>query len=247
MEDMAASTVMMKKVLIATENSINTLNEEINELQIQLDSGQGLEDMLRTTLIEVTGRSDNGSSVHGQQFSHRSSVLSGMKERLEICLDLNKELATMYINLQDSHISTKHDFIRCYEKFVLANDSLKDAQNIYDLHMRLHKAMESYYNLRGLQTRAGLVRFEQMYSSSSEKLDRIQKELRHRLDTIAEFLNMSTVDFTGRESIVKIDQNVFTITAPPMSGVPAKISSFRTKRFSPSKSNLNKSQAIEVA
>lgn len=189
--DMASSSVMMNKLLLSNERAIDELNEELIELNLQLDSEKDLSSKLKKSLQQVQERAMHHGKQHELQAEQRTASWEELKQNLEISLQENKELAIQYINLQNEHISKKNSFINRYEKAVIAQDALQDKQTLCELHTRLHKALKCYYELRGIQTRAGLSRFEEMTRRSNIKLERVQRELETSTRNISAFLTAS--------------------------------------------------------
>jgi len=186
--DMASSSVMMNKLLLSNQNAIDDLNDELNELQIQLDSGQGLESKLRDSLLETKDRSCLQRNIHSNQLMCRQNTLVTSKDILATSLDKNKKLASKYIEFQTEHINEKNLFVNTYEKSVLAQETLKDKKNLCELHARLHEALKCYYHLRGVQTKVGLKHFNEMTKKSNKKLENIQDQLEVSLTNITSFL-----------------------------------------------------------
>lgn len=77
-------------------------------------------------------------------------------------------------------------------KFLLTSECfhviLRSYLQLFDFRTRLHKALECYYKLRGAQTRAGIVRFEERAKQNGQRLQHIQESLKETLDNITEFL-----------------------------------------------------------
>lgn len=201
--DMSSSSIMMNKLLLANQNAIDELNDEIDELQIQLDSGQGLETALRESLQKVEERSLDNSKRHIFQKQCRTETLHILKEQVDLALQMNREVAMVYIKLQNNHIDQKNQFLSVYEKSLIAHDSLVDKENLCELHTRLHEAMKCYYQLRGIQTKAGLSRFDQMTHASNKKLENVQKSLEVATSNITAFLKANNTTHGHIQQMVK--------------------------------------------
>lgn len=226
MEDMEASMIMMRRVITATKNTIEIVMEELDELTIQRDSSLGREESLKGMLTQMKERSSADEQAFGDRMEDRGQFLENTQEHLKRALVENKRLAAEYLRLQNLHINSRMEFTGCYEKNENSTDNLKDTEVICSLHARLHEAMKSYYRLRGLQTRAGLSRFEQMNQSNSKKLAGIEDELKISLKNIESFLSdgHAQVDVTrtavGTEDTSLTDTKTVQLkSAPPRCAV----------------------------
>jgi len=191
--DMASSAVIMNRLLLANQKAMQELNEEIEELQIQIENGQGIELKLRESLANVKERSSNQKEQHTIQKESRTKALDKLKDEIEGALLDNRTLAERYVEYQNCHMDQKNAFISSYEKALIAHDSLKDKENLCDLHTRLHEALECYYQLRGIQTKASLSRFEKMTHHSNRKLENIQTNLEVATRNITLFLKANNL------------------------------------------------------
>eukprot|EP00794_Sanderia_malayensis_P004758 gene4758-5384_t len=189
MHDMASSSVMMNRVLLSTQETIEELSEELNELNIQLQAGQGITETLRSTLKQVEDRDIHGATEHDLHMRKRETVLVKLKDGLDKALEQNKELARNYTMAQNQHVLEKDKLLNTYEAALLSEDSLKDKKEMVSFRNRLHKALECYYKLRGIQTRAGILRFEQLSEENGQRLLSIQHALQDTLKNIGLFLD----------------------------------------------------------
>ena len=79
-------------------------------------------------------------------------------------------------------------FIPCWHLYWLISFLILLFHQLFDFRGRLHKALESYYKLRGLQTRAGLARFELLTEENGKRLTVIKDNLKTSIDNISRFL-----------------------------------------------------------
>ena len=173
LKELSPSSVSVEKRLDADRNTIEILLDELKELETQTESDQGLENILKQVYKAAVDRSSQSSSLHQQLMAQRHSFRDDQKLRLQTELHNNKALCSMYVRCQQRHERIKHKMIGSCEKSLLANEQLKDAENICDLHARLHEAMKSYYKLRGTQTKMALLRFQEMSDESNGQIQRI--------------------------------------------------------------------------
>eukprot|EP00112_Aurelia_sp_Birch-Aquarium-sp1_P003012 Seg1338.1 transcript_id=Seg1338.1/GoldUCD/mRNA.D3Y31 product="Coiled-coil domain-containing protein 178" protein_id=Seg1338.1/GoldUCD/D3Y31 len=188
MQDMAQSSVMMNRVLLSTQEAIEELSEELNELTIQLESGQGITETLETTLKQLRARSSKGTEDHQIHMNARERSLKGLQVGLEKALEKNKALAKGYTSIQNTHLVEKDKLLNVYEIAVLSQNTLKDKKELCDFQARIHQALQSYYKLRGVKTRAGILRFEELTGQNGERLVKIKGDLKGTLENITEFL-----------------------------------------------------------
>jgi len=188
LSDMASSSIMMNRLLLSNQNAIQELNDEIAELQIQLDSGQGLEMTLRQSLSSVQERSKCQHEKHSTLKEGREKTLIRLKEEVVTALNENQTVAEEYIQLQSQHMNRKNQFLSSYEKSLIAQEKLSDKENLCELHGRLHEALKCYYQLRGIQTKATLSRFERMAFQSNVKLQNVQTSLEVATKNVSAFL-----------------------------------------------------------
>ena len=199
--DMESSTQMMTKFLSANTTSIEELEEEIAELQLQVEAAIRLEDSLKASLSEVQNRSMNQQTKHDNLMSGRRYTLDNISKLLTDSLTENDRLATKYINIQSDHINTKNDFINAYEKSTIAQEGLRDKETLCELHTRLHDALKCYYQLRGIQTKAGLSNFENMTRNTYSRLREIQVQLERCINNVSVFLKATSKSLDGGASV----------------------------------------------
>ncbi|XP_065062478.1 coiled-coil domain-containing protein 178-like [Rhopilema esculentum] len=188
MQDMASSSVMMNRALLSTQEAIEELSEELNELKIQLQAGQGIKETLEETLGQLKARGSKGEQEHVDHMDRRERTLLGLQDGMQKSLTENTQLAKLYSSMQNEFMAAKDKLLTVYENALLTANGLKDKKELFDFRTRLHKALECYYKLRGIQTRAGILRFEQLTDENGERLVQIQNSLQDTLDNITGFL-----------------------------------------------------------
>lgn len=189
MQDMTSSSVMMNRVLLSTQEAIEELSEELKELDIQQHAGQGILETLEITLKQLKERGMKSSKEHSDHLRKRENALELIESKLKVSLDENTKLAKLYSTTQNDFMVDKDEFLRMYEIAILKENSVKDKKELFDFRTRLHKALECYYKLRGVQTRAGIAKFEQLSHQNGERLVKIQTSLNETLNHINGFLN----------------------------------------------------------
>ncbi|KAJ7387735.1 hypothetical protein OS493_001078 [Desmophyllum pertusum] len=163
MADMEASSQMMNKVIATTQETINDLNEEMTELKIQIETGFETEQDLKKSLQQLEERLRRGKDSHGMHMCDRDRVLSTNQGGVKTSLSENKKLAIVY-------------------------QSLKDHRELFVLQGRMREALEYFYRLRGLQSKADIAEFELKCIKNGDKLVTLQSEMMRVTEHINRFL-----------------------------------------------------------
>ncbi|XP_022102593.1 coiled-coil domain-containing protein 178-like [Acanthaster planci] len=186
--DMAKSQSVMHKVITTTEESIAELTEDLEEITIQLTSGQKQQDELKDSLTQVTQRMEEGSSKHLENMKARREVLEQLESDLKENLRENKELAHQYRLKQQEHLKLKEELLDGLEGRLSLEASIKDHKQLGGLQLRLHHALVQYYHIRGLFNQNELMRFEEMSAENCQRIQSLQREMDQAIDTISSFL-----------------------------------------------------------
>ncbi|XP_071807760.1 coiled-coil domain-containing protein 178-like [Asterias amurensis] len=186
--DMAKSQGFMLKVITSTEETIAELSENLEEITIQLNSGQKQQDGLKDSLSEVTQRIQEGGSQHLEHMKARSEVLEKLEIDLKECLRQNKTLAHQYRLKQQEHLKVKEKFLDGLEGRISLESSLKDHKQLSGLQFRLHHALVRYYHIRGLFNKNELMRFDEMSAENAHRIQTLQGDMDNAIDTISHFL-----------------------------------------------------------
>ncbi|XP_038056711.1 coiled-coil domain-containing protein 178-like [Patiria miniata] len=186
--DMAKSQSVMLKVITSTEETIAELTEDLEELTIQVKSGQKQQDDLQDSLTQVTQRMEEGGSKHLEHMKARREMLAQLESDLRESLRENKELAHQYRLKQQEHLKMKEQLLDSLEGRISLEASIKDHKQLSGLQLRLHHALVRYYHIRGLFNQNELMRFEEMSAENSQRVESLQTEMDQAINTISSFL-----------------------------------------------------------
>lgn len=213
MADMESSSQMMNKVIATTQESINDLNEEMTELKIQIETGFETEQDLKKSLQQLEERIRRGKENHELHMCERNTVLTTNQGGVTTALSENKKLAVIYQRLQNTFLNNKAALMRLVERRVNNEGSLKDHRELYVLQGRMREALEYFYRLRGLQSKADIANFELMCVKNGDKLGTLRSEMMRVIEHINRFLeaNNAAHDVISMEA-AKIAQTPTTGT-----------------------------------
>ncbi|XP_066272114.1 coiled-coil domain-containing protein 178-like [Branchiostoma lanceolatum] len=197
--EMERSLVIMNKITVTTENAIAELQQELEELNIQIQDLQRTEDMLRSSLNEVTSRRSGLDGQHRKHMDERSSVLSQNQENLEDALQYNKKLAEEYRRLMDEKLNVKDTQLQEMDARVKMESSLKDLKELSGLQSRLHLALVQYFDLRGAYNQAGLARMEAVGQETGKRILVLQDGMNDAVQEITGFLKGQLDGSAARE------------------------------------------------
>lgn len=211
MADMESSTQMMNKAIATTQECINDLNEEMTELKIQIETGFETEQDLKKSLLQLEERISRGKESHELHMCERNTVLTTNQAGVTTALSQNKKLAVIYQKLQNTFLNNKAALLRLVERRVNNEGSLKDHRELYVLQGRMREALEYFYRLRGLQSRADIADFELKCVTNGDKLVTLQSEMMRVIEHINRFLeaNNAAHDIISMEA-AKIAQTPAT-------------------------------------
>ncbi|XP_065668253.1 coiled-coil domain-containing protein 178 isoform X2 [Hydra vulgaris] len=181
--------VNIEKSISIIEAAINDLNEENEELDTAINLNTNIENTLKSALKEIAiDRFEAQAEVHKGRMLQRNQVLQKAQEQVQEVRLINAILARKYSLLQSKHISIKNEFVNTYEKFTLAQDSLRDKQNLCKTFAQLHAALECVFKDREIQTKLGIAKFSQMTIKNATEISEIRNKLKIVVDRISEFL-----------------------------------------------------------
>ncbi|KAK2574373.1 Coiled-coil domain-containing protein 178 [Acropora cervicornis] len=188
MADMESSSQMMNKVIATTQESLDDLSEEMTELKIQIEAGFATEQDLKKSLQQIEGRIKLGNESHRSHMSERDAALKTNQAGVTAALSENKKLALRYQKLQNAYLNDKAALLRLLEGRVNNEDSLKEHRELLVLQARMRQALEYFYRLRGLQSKADIADFELKCIANGEKLVTLQSEMMKVIEHINRFL-----------------------------------------------------------
>lgn len=188
MADMESSSQMMNKVIGTTQESLDDLSEEMTELKIQIEAGFATEQDLKKSLQQIEGRIKLGNESHRSHMSERDAALKTNQTGVTAALSENKKLALQYQKLQNAYLNDKAALLRLLEGRVNNEDSLKEHRELLVLQARMRQALEYFYRLRGLQSKADIADFELKCIANGEKLVTLQSEMMKVTEHINRFL-----------------------------------------------------------
>lgn len=188
MADMESSTQMMNKVIATTQENINELTEEITELKIQIETGSETEQDLKKSLQQLEERIKRGKDNHEMHMLERNQVLTTNQGGVKRALSENKKLAIVYQRLQNTLLNNRAALFRLVERRVNNELSLKDHRELSVLQARMREALEYFYRLRGLQSKADIAEFELKCVENGGKLVTLQSDMMRVIEHINRFL-----------------------------------------------------------
>lgn len=188
MADMESSTQMMNKVIATTQENINELTEEITELKIQIETGSETEQDLKKSLQQLEERIKRGKDNHEMHMLERNQVLTTNQGGVKAALSENKKLAIVYQRLQNTLLNNRAALFRLVERRVNNELSLKDHRELSVLQARMREALEYFYRLRGLQSKADIAEFELKCVENGGKLVTLQSDMMRVIEHINRFL-----------------------------------------------------------
>ncbi|KAI8501619.1 hypothetical protein Bbelb_208900 [Branchiostoma belcheri] len=240
---MERSLVVMNKLTVTTEDAIAELEQELEELNIQIQDLQRSEDMLRSSLNDVTSRRSGLESQHRKHMDERSSVLSQNQENLDEALQYNKKVAEAYRSLMNEKLDIKDTLLQEMDARVKMESSLKDLKELSGLQSRLHLALLSglqsclhlallsglqsrlhlalvqYFDLRGAYNQAGLARMEQVGQETGKRILVLQDGMNDAVKEITGFLKGQLDGSAAREVSEAAAKALREETHTPMPGV----------------------------
>lgn len=188
MADMESSTQMMNKVIATTQENINDLTEEMTELKIQIETGFETEQDLKKSLQQLEERIRRGKDNHEMHILERNEVLTTNQGGVKTALSENKKLAVVYQRLQNTLLNNRAALLRLVERRVNNEHSLKDHRELFVLQGRMREALEYFYRLRGLQSKADIAEFELKCIDNGDKLVTLQSDMMRVIEHINRFL-----------------------------------------------------------
>ncbi|XP_020616099.1 coiled-coil domain-containing protein 178-like [Orbicella faveolata] len=188
MADIESSTQMMNKVIATTQENINDLTEEMTELKIQIETGFETEQDLKKSLQQLEERIRRGKDNHEMHILERNEVLTTNQGGVKTALSENKKLAVVYQRLQNTLLNNRAALLRLVERRVNNEHSLKDHRELFVLQGRMREALEYFYRLRGLQSKADIAEFELKCIDNGDKLVTLQSDMMRVIEHINRFL-----------------------------------------------------------
>ncbi|XP_060608579.1 coiled-coil domain-containing protein 178-like [Ruditapes philippinarum] len=188
MDDMDKSQGMMDRLVGNTTKALETLNDQIEELELQIEAAQKIEDDLKGQFSDIQLRVRNNESSHRKFLESRKVVLRELEEEKNKAINANQELASRYRTLQNNHMEVKDKLMNNFEDRVKMENAIKDVRELQALQIRMHGAMMEYYKYRGLYNSAELSRMEDLSIKNSEKVIELQDSMDKALRNISDFL-----------------------------------------------------------
>nr|XP_054772719.1 coiled-coil domain-containing protein 178-like [Lytechinus pictus] len=187
--EMAQSEGFMDRVIKNTSEEIEEMSADVEEMTIQLETGQKQQKELQTSLDQVTGRMGDRDTTHLEHMAARRVILEDLVAQLRAGLDTNGTLAHEYRELQQHYYKIKEESMNLLEKRTGLEMSLKDHRQLNSLQIRLHHALSHYFFIRGLYNHNELARFEEMSAENEMKIGELQEDMIAAIQTISGFLN----------------------------------------------------------
>ena len=120
-----------------TNTGTPLFREELDELKLQVDARTKLGDDLHVAYDDVTSRMRQLEKSHKEHMAQRQSTLSQHQQDLTDNLQLNKELASKYRQLQNDYMLLKNQVLNKYTDRVKVEDAIKDLKQVGILCMGL--------------------------------------------------------------------------------------------------------------
>ncbi|XP_071952787.1 coiled-coil domain-containing protein 178-like [Antedon mediterranea] len=200
LEEMEQSAKYMNRVINTTEDAIEDLAEEMNEVSVQLETGQKMQEELKSSLEEVSQQINVRKNRHDDHMTERRKVWYDLE--VELCQKLteNKKLASQYRGKQQRMYSIKNRLMNHFEDRIKMESSLKDHKQLNGLQNRLHNTLAQYYKIRGLYNENELSRFEEISDANSSRILDLQEDMDTCIATVSKFL-LDQVDGTAAKMV----------------------------------------------
>ncbi|VDH89052.1 Hypothetical predicted protein [Mytilus galloprovincialis] len=186
--DMDREEVTFKKLVSNAEKAIVDLEERRKELDLQMESLKKIEDDLKKSYEEVLGRIRDNEASHRKMIEQRKKFLGESEVQKSHKLEINKELASKYRQLQNEHMIVKDKMMNNFDDRVKIEAQIKDTTQLQALQRRMHVAMLAYLKYRGLYNRSELDRMETETDQNSEQVQHLQVKMDDAIKQITEFL-----------------------------------------------------------
>ncbi|XP_071153749.1 coiled-coil domain-containing protein 178-like isoform X4 [Mytilus edulis] len=186
--DMDREEVTFKKLVSNAEKAIVDLEERRKELDLQMESLKKIEDDLKKSYEEVLGRIRDNEASHRKMIEQRKKFLEESEVQKSHKLEINKELASKYRQLQNEHMIVKDKMMNNFDDRVKIEAQIKDTTQLQALQRRMHVAMLAYLKYRGLYNRSELDRMETETDQNSEQVQHLQVKMDDAIKQITEFL-----------------------------------------------------------
>lgn len=186
--DMDREEVTFKKLVSNAEKAIVDLEERRKELDLQMESLKKIEDDLKKSYEEVLGRIRDNEASHRKMIEQRKKFLGESEVQKSHKLEINKELASKYRQLQNEHMIVKDKMMNNFDDRVKIEVQIKDTTQLQALQRRMHVAMLAYLKYRGLYNRSELDRMETETDQNSEQVQHLQVKMDDAIKQITEFL-----------------------------------------------------------
>ncbi|XP_033123693.1 coiled-coil domain-containing protein 178-like isoform X2 [Anneissia japonica] len=213
LDEMEQSAKYMNRVITTTEDVICELAEEMNEISIKLETGQKMQDGLKSSLDDISQQIDDRKTRHGDHMRERHKVLYDLEIQLHGRLTENKKLASEYRAKQQRMYSIKSKLMNHFEDRIKMESSLKDHKQLNGLQTRLHNMLIQYYKIRGMYNENELARFEEISAINSSRILDIKEDMDTCISTISKFL-LDQVDGTAAKMVTAAARAVFQDEKP---------------------------------
>lgn len=186
--DMDREEVTFKKLVDNAQKAIVDLEERRQELDLQMEALKKIEDDLKKSYEEVLGRIRDNEASHRKLIEERKKFLGESEVQKSHKLEINKELASKYRQLQNEHMIVKDKMMNNFDDRVKIEVQIKDTTQLQALQRRMHVAMLAYLKYRGLYNRSELDRMETETDQNSEQVQHLQVKMDEAIKQITEFL-----------------------------------------------------------
>ncbi|KAK3089571.1 hypothetical protein FSP39_004696 [Pinctada imbricata] len=207
MDDMDREQGTMDRLTKTTEKAIADLDEVLEELNLQLQAAQRIEDGIRVTYNQVLGRIKDNEAEHRKFKETRTRFLAETEVQKTRKLQINKELASKYRQLQNEYLVLKDKLLNNFDARVKLENAIKDSRQLKSLQKRMHGAMLEYFKYRGMYNKSELGRMENESDDNSNKVLELQAEMNTALAKISEFLETQMDGTTARKIAWQAIQN----------------------------------------
>lgn len=187
-DDMDEAQKMMIKVIVTTEEAINEIEYQIKELTQQLESHRIITASLKAGFITVQVRQKDMDMKHQLLTVDRSAVLSRHDLDILKYIEKNKELASLYRQLQNEFMITKEQLLRNFDDRLMVETTIGDVKQLQGLQSKLQGALTEYFKLSGLYNEGELARLQVISNVNGIRVGRLQQDMEEALRYITTVL-----------------------------------------------------------
>lgn len=192
LNDMKVSQTAMQKRIKITEENIEKLKEELDELQIRFETGEKTNKNMESQVESASKRLVEREKQHRGIIEERLKVKKELEEKVCNEVKENAKLAQQYRRLQIEHTDMKDRLMSLYDQRLELQIGIKDHKQLVVQQEKLNKALKQYYHDRGEFNKAGLNKFHIRSQNNTQLMKKVQEGLDISLDNISLFLKSQT-------------------------------------------------------